>query len=152
MVAYLSGPIENASDSGENWRNEITEWLDIELKHQVFNPVIETKSITKGMDEDNFRAMKSSNPMEYKRIIRKIIQIDLEALVKDSDYLIVNWDKSVFKGGGTHGEVTMAYWYKKPVYMVNSLPLEHVSSWIYSCTDQIFRDFEELKIKLKQIY
>ena len=152
MVAYLSGPIENASDSGENWRNEITDWLDIELNHQVFNPVIETKSITKELNTDDFRLMKTTNPEEYKKIIRKIIQVDLNAVVKGSDYLIVKWDESVFKGGGTHGEITMAHWFKKPVYMVNTLPIEDVSSWIFSCSEYLFSNFEELKIKLKEIY
>ena len=35
-------------------------------------------------------------------------------LINNADYLIVKADKSVLKGGGTHGEVTMAYWIKKP--------------------------------------
>ena len=45
MIAYLSGPIENAHDDGADWRNDITRWLSKELNHQVFNPVNETKSI-----------------------------------------------------------------------------------------------------------
>ena len=89
---------------------------------------------------------------QNKKIIRKIIQVDLDAVVKGSDYLIVNWDKSVFKGGGTHGEITMAYWFNKPIYMVNALPIEDVSSWIFSCTEYICSNFEDLKIKLKEIY
>ena len=96
--------------------------------------------------------MKTTDPKQYKKIIRKIIQVDLDAVVKGSDYLIVNWDESVFKGGGTHGEITMAYWFNKPIYMVNSLPIEDVSSWVFSCTEYVFSNFEDLKIKLKEIY
>ena len=152
MIAYLSGPIENALNDGAGWRNDIAHWLENELNHQVFNPVTETKSITKELNTDDFRLMKTTNPEEYKKIIRKIIQVDLDAVVQGSDYLIVNWDKSVFKGGGTHGEITMAHWFKKPVYMVNTLPIEDVSSWIFSCTDLMCNNFGDLKTELKKIY
>ena len=152
MIAYLSGPIENAHNDGADWRNDITQWLKQNLNHQVFNPVTETKSITKELNTDDFRLMKTTNPDEYKKIIRKIIQVDLDAVVQGSDYLIVNWDKSVFKGGGTHGEITMAHWFKKPVYMVNTLPIEDVSSWIFSCTDLMCNNFGDLKTELKKIY
>ena len=57
--------------------------------------------------------MKRSNPDKYKKLIREIINIDIEAVVNSSDYLIVNWNKSVFRGGGTHGEITLAYFLKK---------------------------------------
>ena len=152
MIAYLSGPIENAHNDGADWRNDITQWLKQNLNHQVFNPVTETKSITKELNTDDFRLMKTTNPEEYKKIIRKIIQVDLDAVVQGSDYLIVNWDKSVFKGGGTHGEITMAHWFKKPVYMVNTLPIEDVSSWIFYCTDLMCNNFGDLKTELKKIY
>ena len=152
MIAYLSGPIENAYNDGADWRNDITQWLEQDLNHRVFNPVTETQSITKELNTDDFRLMKTTNPEQYKKIIRKIIQVDLDAVVQGSDYLIVNWDKSVFKGGGTHGEITMAHWFKKPVYMVNTLPIEDVSSWIFSCTDLMCNNFGDLKTELKKIY
>ena len=78
--------------------------------------------------------------------------IDLEAVVNQADYLIVKWDKSVFKGGGTHGEVTMAYWLEKPVYLVNNLPINDISSWIFSCSDEIFDNFESLKNRFSVLF
>jgi hypothetical protein len=152
MKAYLSGPIENAENDGASWRKDITLWLKNNLNHKVFNPVIETKSIIGNLNSSNFRSMKKTDPIEYKNIIREIIKLDLEAVINDSDYLIVKWDKSVLKGGGTHGEVTMAYWIKKPVFIVNSIPIDDMSSWIFSCSDFIFNDFKSLKKKLTQLY
>ena len=152
MIAYLSGPIENAHNDGADWRNNITEWLETKLNHKVFNPVIETKSIIEHQNTSDFRLMKKTNPNEYKKIIRKIIKIDLDAVVHKSDYLIVKWDESVFRGGGTHGEVTMAYWLGKPVFLVNRLPIDDISSWIFSCSEQIFDNFEDLKKKLEELY
>jgi len=152
MIAYLSGPIENAHNDGADWRNMMTEWLESELNHKVFNPVIETKSIVEKISVEDFRLLKNTNPNEYKKIIRKIIKVDLEAVVNQADYLIVKWDKSVFKGGGTHGEVTMAYWLDKPVYLVNNLPINDISSWIFSCSDEIFDNFESLKKRFSVLF
>ena len=59
MIAYLSGPIENAHNDGADWRVMITEWLDSELNHQVFNPVIETKSIVEKISVEDFRLLKN---------------------------------------------------------------------------------------------
>ena len=152
MKAYLSGPIENAENDGASWRQDMTLWLKDNLDHEVFNPVLETKNIIGHLNPSIFRSMKKTDPIEYKNIIREIIKLDLEALINDSDYLIVKWDKSVLKGGGTHGEVTMAYWIKKPIFIVNSLPIDDMSSWIFSCSDFIFNDFKSLKKKLTQLY
>ena len=152
MKAYLSGPIENAENDGASWRQDMTLWLKDNLNHEVFNPVSETKNIIGHLNPSIFRSMKKTDPIEYKNIIREIIKLDLEALINDSDYLIVKWDKSVLKGGGTHGEVTMAYWIKKPIFIVNSLPIDDMSSWIFSCSDFIFNDFKSLKKKLTQLY
>ena len=148
MIAYLSGPIENAENDGVDWRNMMTEWLSSNLNHKVFNPVKETKSIIDDISMEDFRLLKSKDPDQYKNIFRKIIKIDLEAVVNEADYLIVKWDESVFRGGGTHGEITMAYWLNKPVYLVNSLPINDVSSWVLSCSDEVFDSFDSLKKRL----
>jgi hypothetical protein len=55
------------------------------------------------------------------------------------------WDEYVIQGGGTHGELTLAYQHKLPVYLVLGMPLEKVSSWIVGCTTEIFSNFEEMK-------
>ena len=145
MKAYLSGPIENAENDGADWRISITNWLKNNLSHSVFNPVDATQEITKGYPSDSFREMMKSNPDEYKKLIRKIIDIDIDAVINKSDYLIVNWEKSVFRGGGTHGEITMAYHFKKPIYLVNQVPIDNLSSWIYSCSTEVFNSFNDLK-------
>ena len=152
MIAYLSGPIENARNDGAEWRISITKWLKTNLGHDVFDPVVATKSIVNENSGKDFRSLKVSEPEKYKSIIRKIIKVDLHAVVNHADYLIVKWDKSVFKGGGTHGEITLAHWLGKPVYLVNDLPIDDVSSWIFSCSELIFSDFEGLKNKLIKIY
>ena len=53
-------------------------------------------------------------------------------------------------GGGTHGEVTIAYYFNKPIYIVNTVPINEMSSWIFGCADKIFVDFNDLKKFLLQ--
>ena len=152
MIAYLSGPIENAENDGAGWRELITQWLKNEIGHDVFNPVEATRDIIKGLSNEQFREMKKIEPQNYKRLIRQIIDIDIEAVVEQSDYLIVDWNKSVFKGGGTHGEITLAYYLKKPIYLVNHVPLDDLSSWIFSCATEVFDSFDDMKIHLSSVY
>ena len=152
MIAYLSGPIENAENDGADWRKSLTPWIKNTLSHKVFNPVIATRDITKGLTSSEFRNMKRSNPDKYKKLIREIINIDIEAVVNSSDYLIVNWNKSVFRGGGTHGEITLAYFLKKPIYLVNNVPFDDLSSWIFSCSTEVFDCIEHLKTHLIKKY
>ena len=152
MIAYLSGPIENAENDGANWRESITPWLKDEIKHDVFNPVLATRKIISNLTNTQFREMKDTNPKKYKNLIRQIIDIDIKAVVGETDYLIVNWNKSVFRGGGTHGEITMAYYLKKPIYLVNHVPLDDLSSWISSCATEVFDSFDDMKIHLLSTY
>ena len=152
MIAYLSGPIENATNDGANWRELITPWLKDEIEHDIFNPVVATRKIISNLTNSQFREMKETNPKKYKNLIRQIIDIDIKAVVEESDYLIVNWNKSVFKGGGTHGEITLAYYLKKPIYLVNHVPLDDLSSWIFSCATEVFDSFDDMKIHLLSTY
>mgnify|MGYP000900757182 CR=1 FL=1 len=75
-----------------------------------------------------------------------------DAIIGKADYLIVLWDSSVLKGGGTHGEVTIAHWVNKPIYLVNRLPLEDISSWIFSCSSRMYDSVDHLKNDLLKIY
>ena len=152
MIAYLSGPIENAENDGANWRESITPWLIDEIKHDVFNPVLATRKIISNLSNTQFREIKDTNPKKYKNLIRQIIDIDIKAVVGETDYLIVNWNKSVFRGGGTHGEITLAYYLKKPIYLVNHVPLDDLSSWISSCATEVFDSFDDMKIHLLSEY
>ena len=56
------------------------------------------------------------------QILSEFVLIEIIKAVRNSvDYLICLWDESVFKGAGTHAEVTLAYDCKKPVYLINKL-------------------------------
>ena len=144
--------MENAKDGGANWRKEITPWLINNLNHRVFDPFVESQELMKNYDEKEFRSWKQTNPKKYVEVIQLAIKKDLDAVVNKADYIICLWDENVFKGAGTHSEVTFAYYYEKPIYLVNKLPICDLSGWIMSCATEIVDDFESLKVILKNIY
>ena len=150
MIAYLSGGMENAIDEGKDWRRMMRSWLKENLNHDVFDPVIESQKIIMKNDAKDFRTLKKSDPEKFRGIFRKLIHQDLKTIIENADYLIVLWDHSVINGGGTHGEVTMAYWEKKPIFLVNKLP--DLSAWISSCSSKTYDSFGSLKKDLLRMY
>ena len=152
MIAYLSGAMENAKNEGSGWRNEITIWLREEINHSVIDPVIDTARLVERTESHDYRNWKTSDPNKFKEFVRQAIDNDLNSVVNKSDYLICLWNQEVLAGGGTHGEVTMAYYYNKPVYLINQLNDIELSGWIMSCATEIFTDFNSMQKRLIEIY
>ena len=148
MIAYLSGAMEYADDEGEGWRKNITEWLTSNLDHSVINPVEESRLIISNTDSHDYRNWKETDLVRYKNFINKFVMRDIEAVTREANYIICLWNKEVFKGAGTHGEVTLAFEHSIPVYVVNQIPLTDLSGWIIACSTEIFENFEELKLFL----
>ena len=152
MIAYLSGGMEHANNDGADWRKEITQWLNESLEHSVIDPVIESKKLIAENNAKDFRDWKKTGPDKFIEFIRLAIKKDLDGVVDKSDYIICLWEKSVFKGGGKHGEVTLAHYSRKPIDLVNQLAIIDLSGWIMSCATGIVNDFESLKIILYNKY
>ncbi|MFQ6675870.1 MAG: hypothetical protein ACE5LH_05940 [Fidelibacterota bacterium] len=152
MRAYLSGAIEHAPDGGTEWRREMTAWLKDHLGHDVFNPVEEQKKTLVPDEAENFRRWKSTDYGRFKKAVRKLIDADLHSIIHDVDYVICYWDEGVVRGGGTHGEVTLAYHAGKPVYTVLGVPREMISSWILGCSTREFDTFGDLQRFLEREY
>jgi len=100
----------------------------------------------------DYRLWKNSDREKYKAFIRQLIRQDLDGVINKADYVICLWDEGVVKGGGTHGEVTIAYHYNIPVYLVNTLPFDELSGWIFSCCTEVFPDFTNLKKRVLELY
>ena len=121
--------MEYAKNGGADWRKEITLWLITNLNHSVIDPVIESKKLIKNYKEEEFRSWKQTNPEKYVEIMRRAIIKDLDAVVNKADYIICLWDENVFKGAGTHSEVTFAYYNDKPIYLINKLGIPTPPRW-----------------------
>ena len=107
MIAYLSGPIENAHNDGADWRNDITHWLDRELDHQVFNPVEETKSLTKNLNTDDSSSPGSHTILSIPALNRIEVAVDTSG-GNISNY-IANSGK-IFKAGTSTGPYLDGYY------------------------------------------
>ena len=152
MIAYLSGAMEYAQNEGANWRIMMKDWLKVHLSHEVIDPVLESNKLVVNYDAEDYRDWEKTNPGKFKEFFRLLIQQDLRAVIGQSDYLIVLWDKDVLKGGVTHGDVTMGYGVDKPIFLVKTLPEEDLSAWISSCAAETFASFDELKTVLLKRY
>ncbi len=145
MIAYLSGAMEYAVDEGSGWRIDMSNWLSDHLGHKVIDPVEESRLLMIKEDSVDYRSWKESDTERYRQFVRQCVDRDIKAVTEEVDYIICLWNTDVFKGAGTHGEVTLAFQHNVPVYLVNQIPLTDLSSWIMACYSEIFNNFEDLK-------
>ncbi len=153
MRVYLSGGMEYADGEGVGWRTELQQWIEEHLHHTVFNPNIESDRFFQmhhpGVD---FRGLKQLDIVRYQDIVRQLVDIDCHEIANRSDYVICYWDDGAAKGAGTKGELTMAKFFGKPVYLVTSHPLPDIPGWVLGCVTKTFPSFEELKDALLNLH
>ncbi len=153
MRVYLSGGMEYANAEGVHWRKELQSWIEDNLNHTCFNPNVESDIFfEKHYPDVNFRQAKIDNVGLYTEIATKLVEIDSEEISKRTDYLICYWDDGAAKGAGTKGELTIAKFFNKPVYLVTDFKTYDIPGWILGCTTKMFSNFEDLKSFLKNNY
>jgi len=146
LRVYLSGGMEYASDEGKDWRNTLQEWLERELCCSVFNPNLEsTRFFATHYPAVNFRRLKKDDPVLYKTIASRLVDLDCAEIAKRTDVVICYWDESAMRGAGTKGELTMAKFFNKPVYIVTAIPQQEIPGWVLGCTTELFPNFEALR-------
>jgi len=153
LKAYLSGGMEYAKNEGINWREDLDQWIHKNLGHSVFNPNKESeKYLSKSLSGRSFRLLKSTDIKAYTKIVRKFVESDSKEIATRSDYVVCYWDKSAQQGAGTKGELTIARYFNKPVYMVTRISKEKIPGWVLGCVTKHFSSFEQLKDYLETIY
>lgn len=151
LRAYLSGGMEYAKNEGADWRFDLEEWISKHLGHSVFNPNRESdRYVTKKFPGIDLRKLKQTNLEKFTSIVRGIVDLDSREVANHSDYVICLWDRSAAKGAGTKGELTLAKYFGKPVYMVTRMKREKIAGWVLGCVTRMFGTFEELKKYLKE--
>ena len=145
--------MEYARGEGRGWRSRMEKWLNLKLGHTVFNPnVVSRKYLATRIPGKNFRLLKSRDIAAYTRIARGIVNLDSKEIAYRSDYLICFWDRSAQQGAGTKGEVTVAKFFRKPVYLVTKQKPQDIPGWVLGCTTNMFGSFAELKAYLLRKY
>ncbi len=153
MNAYLSGGMEYADGEGAHWRREMQSWLEQHLSHKVFNPNVESdRFFSKNFPGTDFRALKFQDIGRFQEIVRHLVDIDCAEIADRSDYVICYWDEGAAKGAGTKGELTMARYFRKPVYLVTTFDPDQLPGWVLGCTTKIFSTFDDLKRELATLH
>ena len=143
---YLSGGMEYAPDEGRDWRIEMQSWLERELGCTVFNPNVESDRLLRTEYRDiDFRELKKRDIGRYRAIVESFVTIDCAEIAGRTDFVVAYWDDAAQRGAGTKGELTMAHFFRKPVYMVTAMPLESIPGWVLGCVSRTFGDFASLK-------
>jgi hypothetical protein len=145
--------MEFAKGEGADWRRVTEDWVRMNLGHSAYNPNKESDEyLAKAYPAGRFRDLKVENIDRYTEIVRELIDRDCSEIAERSDYLICNWDESAQRGAGTKGELTMARYVGKPVYMVTQMNHQDIPGWVLGCASRIFGSFEELQNFLRDYY
>ena len=136
------------------WRRKLTPFLHNDLGHRVYDPAEDEKKNLAEEEAGHFREWKETDVERFRRVVRKIIQYDLDIVENKADYVIccLSGDGAVVSSGGTSSELTFAYRRGIPVYLVTEAPLEEISGWILACADHVFPSVEDLKKFLLERY
>jgi hypothetical protein len=143
--------MEYATNEGRDWRSALQQWLEQTLKCTVFNPNSESdRFLRRELPNGDFRLLKSNNLPRYTTIVSQLVDLDSDEIAHRSDFVICYWDASASRGAGTKGELTIAKYFDKPVYMVTSIPPDEIPGWVLGCTTKVFSSFDELKTFLRE--
>jgi len=146
--------MEFEPDGGKLWRRKLTPFLHNELGHRVYDPAEDEKKSLTAEEAAHFREWKLTDVERYRRVIRKIIQFDLDIIENKADYVICHLagDISATISGGTSAELTFAHRQGIPVYLVTAAAAADVSGWMLACADRVFSNIDELKRFLLERY
>ena len=145
--------MEYAEGEGVKWRQELESWIENNLRHKCFNPNSESDEFFRTHYPNiDFRELKKRDINLYKTIATQLVEIDSNEIAENTDYLICFWDIGATKGAGTKGELTMAKFFGKPVFLVTSFALSDIPGWVLGCTAKFFNNFDELKSFLLNQY
>ena len=152
MLAFLCGGMEFSPDGGRQWRDRLRNWLQDNHNHRVYDPTVETRRILNDEEFANFRAWKLTDLDRFRKVMRIIINHDVDVMSNQADYVVCFWDEAAIAGGGTHAEITTAYRKGIPVYLVSEMPVEDISGWVVACSSKIFPGFNDLKSFMTATY
>ena len=152
MLAFLCGGMEFAPEHGREWRKDLGEWLLQNLNHQAYDPTQEARRILSAEELDGLDRWKQNDLVRFRRVMRHIINHDLDVMAHRADYVVCYWDRAAARGGGTQAELTAAYRKSLPIYLVSEIPVSEISGWVLGCADHVIFGFEKLKECLRSAY
>lgn len=144
---YLAGPIGVIpTKESIQWRDYITKKLD-KFEIESLNPMGNNGGDRLSKDRENLRLANLTGDVNFIRdfVSNKVIPPDLQ-MVKDADFLTVYIPKDDgYEICGTYGEVTLAFYLNKFVYVVTDRSTNPVKlpNWLIGCSTAIFKSWSE---------
>ena len=75
MIAYLSGGMEHAVNEGEDWRNNMTEWLHKNLEHSVVDPVKSSRQIVVETNSHEYRSCSTEMFTQFAQLKKRLSEL-----------------------------------------------------------------------------
>jgi hypothetical protein len=151
-VTYLAGPIGIIPQKGAaEWRIAIGKELNgIGIKFS--NPMGNESKLDRPQLLEWAKAGRANH---LRKILRsKIIGCDLRMVAQCDFVTLYIPEDNGYEICGSYGEMTLAHYLHKPVYIVTDrklLPIE-IPLWAVACSDWIFRTWEEYLKYVKEHY
>ncbi len=145
---YLSGPIENDTAEGHNWRDNPRDVLVNQFEIDLFDPFADPKQqwvpiLTRARQEKNYEIMR--------KVAKRFVRKDL-AMVDRADFVVAYLPYKV-PTTGTHHEIIMSNNNKKPTLLVCPQGKEFAPLWYYGFIphELIFSSWEDLYRYLDEV-
>jgi hypothetical protein len=180
ILTYLCGPIGVVPMKGcSEWRDMLTEELK-PMNIGVINPLGQFGGDRLTVDRTKLKKSISDGDLEWIKdfMSKTVIPPDLQGIVDctfvtvyipkrindDFDFSYIKKlkqeqakkyiESKVYEICGTYGEVTLAFFLNKPVYIVTDRPLEpcEIPAWIVGCSVYEFSTFNQYLRFIKAVY
>jgi hypothetical protein len=152
LKIYLAGGQQYSKDKGVGWREQITPRL-YELGFSVFDPTKHEDFVKERYGSDWEELTKTDLVTRFK-LGGELIDFDYEVL-RQSAAMLVYWDESAVRGGGTKSEITWSKQLGIPCYVVlaEGFTIQDLPLWTCGgirSVDRVVCDFEMFLFKLKE--
>lgn len=147
ISTYLAGPIDvSKMNECKDWRNYITKKLKV-LDIKSMNPLGNNGGdrIDDGIRQRLHNANVLGDNDTIRNIVSKIIMPpDLDMVSKCSFLTVWIPEDNGYEICGTYGEATLAFYLKKPVYIVTERRISPCSlpNWLIGCSTKIFTSWD----------
>lgn len=148
----MAGPMDDVDiDQSRDWRDWLTEKLN-EIGIETLNPITKYGD-GYGTVRQKFAIWgKFGNIDAIRQVVAtQIIPADIK-MVQDSDFVTLYISPKGHEICGSYGEMTLAFYLGKPVYIVTRRKLKplNIPKWAVGCSKKIFSNWEDYLQYIKE--
>jgi hypothetical protein len=152
-IMYLAGPIDNASDDGRGWRQELID-SSADLKIKFIDPTNKPSSCQREVGEEKLLLQSLKRAGHFARVAAFVKEFRREDLrfVDISDALIAYVDPDIHLCG-TYDEIFMAERQHKPRFLIIKGGRVRCPNWLFDVFDinDMFDSVAECRKRLIEI-